>query len=106
MAWNKLSPFMKDGMLSNIVWQTDIEWREVKEFDAELTFLGFEKGRSSVLMWYKDSAGQSYPFFMSDFDKVIRNSVNGVLRGRFRGVKRGGSYGIELIDSVCANESL
>ena len=68
-------------------------------FTGALTYEGFARGRSAAYFHVKDSAGRTYPMFMSDLDAVLRTI--GVKDGRipeatWEPCKRGRNYGLRM----------
>lgn len=94
-------PFDAEGnMLSYAPWGGDPEWRDNKPFEATMEFLGYSRGRSSALMWFRDASNFKYPVFLSDFDKVARLMVHGTITARWVGTKRGTNYGLQLAEEA------
>jgi len=80
------------------IWEY-IEWRDVYEFDDVLTYKGYGRGRSSVLMYFVGSDNTKYPMFISDFHDVIENvGINGKqITGKWTFCKRGQNYGLKMV---------
>ena len=71
------------------------EWRENVPFEAELTFDGIHRGRSAANAVYKNAAGASFTFFLTDFADLVRSGERlDVIRGTWVATKRGANYGI------------
>lgn len=88
---------MLDGVYS---WKKDedIEWRPNVPFEASLTLVSWYSDRPKF--YFADEAGVKYPVFMSEFMKLVENTVinAGVTeRLRWTAVKRGSAYGIMAI---------
>lgn len=93
-------PFDLDGnQLSYPESWKGVVWRDNVPFDGTLVYAGYSRGRSSALIEFLNYAdGKRVSMFMTDFDKAARRMTNGMLSGRFRYVKRGQNYGIQLVE--------
>ena len=102
MPWDKKAPYNKEtGQLCSYQFpyelkQGRVEMRPVVNFEATLTYKGYFKGRSSVLIHLEDENGLMWPMFLSAFDKLISKMTHGVITGTWTVVKRGNNYGITL----------
>lgn len=80
------------------------------EFNASLTFLRFERGRSSVTAIFKESRGsrrlvnergpifdREWSMFLAEFEKLVPYIKEGVVEGRWGFVKNGSNTGIVRI---------
>ena len=77
------------------------EWRPVKDTELILSYVGFDRGRSSVTFWWKDPAGNQYPMFLKDVDDLLKKSCGAsCIHGIFTFVKRGMGYGIKLVKLI------
>ena len=101
----KWAPFNDVGGLISWVGRDDwvTEWREVSEpFHAILQVHSYDKGRSSLLFWFRDltARGRLYPMFMSDYFNcfMAHKFDNTRLAGNFQVVKKGANYGIQLVN--------
>lgn len=81
------------------------EWRENLPFYAQLTYVGYSRGRSSVNFTWVDGNGSTYPMFLTDLDSIL---VDGqvsyadtgfpvAVLGNWIVTKRGQSYGIKKV---------
>lgn len=73
------------------------EWRDNVPFEAELTLVGTERGRSAMRFMWRNVAGESFPMFATDM-AALATSERGVSGGKADGfwivMKRGQNYGI------------
>ena len=97
MAGDYKIPFDEDGNLLDYVryeGQAD-EWREKTWFEAELTYDGYSRGRSSVKFYFKDKSGHRYGMFATDVALLLDEGViwEGEIYGLWTFVKRGRNYG-------------
>lgn len=88
------------------------EWQPNEPFEARFRILQFTRGSSSckLLMvkfedyskYQKDNHGRDfvmYEVFMEDAPDIIRNSIYGIIEGKFKFIKRGSNYGIMLVNN-------
>lgn len=82
------------------VWK-DIEWKDVYEFADTLTYFGYGRGMSSIVLFFKDSKGIEYPMFISDFhDVMILSGMNdNRVSGKWTFCKRGQNYGLKMVQN-------
>lgn len=81
----------------------EYEWRDNEEFEAELKFKGFHRGRSAAhAIYFKmDDPEWEATMFITDLKAVIEDGLAPLyLTGRFVYTKRGQNYGIKLIDVI------
>lgn len=78
--------------------EKNIEWIENKVFEDTLTFIGYERGRSSAVMRFKGSDGAEYNMFLTDTDDLIKSEdiIGGKVTAKWTFCKRGENYGIKL----------
>jgi hypothetical protein len=79
---------------------TGTEWVEPFEFDATLMLDRMETGRSAKFVWWTDiQNSKQYPMFVSELMDIIRQGckAGGVVKGRWKTVKRGQNFGIALV---------
>lgn len=65
-----------------------------KPFKAELKYLTYSKGRSSIKFHFKDNLKKSWAMFATDFDKIIPLLREGTIRGWWMVRKSGANYGL------------
>lgn len=59
---------------------------------------GFQGGRSSVLMFFKDlDSGLRYHFFWSSFDEIIKRMDKGQFAATVEPVKKGSNYAWRIV---------
>ncbi len=78
-------------------WHRNLEWRDNFEFEDELTYVSYGRGRSSATFSFKRSNGSEVNVFMSSMNEFIPKIVNGKIRSRFSFVKRGQNYSCCLV---------
>lgn len=80
MTWNKRVPFnprtgdLLDYVDSYTERSIGVEWKNNFEFDAELEYVGYSRGRSSAQMLFQAHTGTKYfgvNMFLTDFDDLI-----------------------------------
>lgn len=94
-------PFDEDGeMMSYPDSYKKITWKDNFEFEATLEYAGYERGRSSTILIFRDiKTDKEYSMFMSDFDHVVPYLKDGFLYNkRFTFTKKGQNYGLKMID--------
>jgi hypothetical protein len=74
-----------------------IEWLDNFEFEDELTFKHYGRGRSSVTFTLERTNGKTVSMFVSDFSDAVPKLVDGKLKGRFTFVKKGTNYGCRMV---------
>lgn len=73
-----------------------VEYRPNEPFEATLTLVELERGRSAARFWWTD--GETYyPMFGQGLVEMLNGVVldHGVVPGKWIAVKRGANYGIE-----------
>lgn len=94
------APFDGDGNMlhypDNFYMNRDGGWRQVQPFEATLTIVGLNRGRSAAYLTVVDEAGHNYPLFITDLVDIIQNRdiIGGRLTGRWAVRKRGQNFGI------------
>ena len=80
----------------------DIYWEENKDFEAELIYNGYGRGRSSIVFYYINEDNTfSAQMFVSDLDNIIQLGISpNVINGIWRYCKKGSNYGIQLIKEI------
>lgn len=74
------------------------EWKMNYEFDAELEYVTYYRGRSAAYFHFRDtSTGAEHSMFMTDFEETIPHMVRGRIRGTWTFIKRGQNYGIRMV---------
>lgn len=105
MKWDKNKPMVPVDQTGNMMDYAptsydykppSFTWEEFLPQEMELSLEKFERGRSSVTYWWRAQNGHRYPMFLTDLEDLILNSViqKGRVKGTFKAVKRGRSYGI------------
>lgn len=100
-AKNPHVPVDNDGnWLSYPAWN-HAGWLKVKPFHATLTVDSVRTGRSSKVVVLVDDAGKSYPMFVADLVKGIKDGSLEIVAGQITATwtvsKRGANYGIRSI---------
>lgn len=91
-------PFRGDFLMHYPGYYDDIVWKDNYEFSDILEYVEYGKGRSSTVFYFKSKTdGKSYSMFVSDFDSIVNNMMNGVIEGKFTFVKKGQNYGLKMI---------
>ena len=75
----------------------------VTDFQAEMTVVDWERGRSSMTIWLQDTAGTRYPMFMKDYFTLTTQRAQTDIATydcEWSFVKRGANYGIRWVDAV------
>lgn len=73
-------------------------WRDAEPFEAEMTLVGYGRGRSAVTFYWHDEKGLQWPMFLTDaFDMVSKEPV--VRSGLWIVTKRGANYAVKPVDS-------
>lgn len=94
------APFAGNSLLHYPITHQITEWREVDEFDAALTLMGMERGRSAAyFIWQEDYTHNSFPMFLVDMaDLLKRDTVSfGTVLTTWKIMKRGQNYGIAKV---------
>lgn len=77
------------------------EWREIEEFDATLTLVGQERGRSAAhFVWREEGTNRRFSMFMTDLSLLILNfgvPKGAIVKGRWTVQKRGQNYGVRRV---------
>ena len=77
----------------------EYEWRENEPFIDVIEYQGYSRGRSAANFSFKSCMnGQTYNMFMTDMSDIIPHMQKGILKGRFKFVKRGQNYGLRLLE--------
>lgn len=72
-------------------------WIPMEPFSATLSFIKYEKGRSSLRFILSDVASRAtYSMMAQSIDEFVQNAHNGILTARWKPVKRGANYGLIL----------
>lgn len=81
----------------------DTVMRPVKDFQAEMKVVDWERGRSAMTIWLQDTAGTRYPMFMKDYFALTTQRAQtdiATYECVWTFVKRGANYGIRWVDAV------
>jgi hypothetical protein len=91
-CWHE-APFDKRGnQVSYPDW--NCEMRPVEQFEDELTFVEFVRGRSAANAIMRRSSGETVSMFLHDFEPLVRHLRGGKIEGLWIYVKRGANYGV------------
>ena len=74
-------------------------WVDNYEFDDVLTYIEFDRGRSSAYFIWSSKSGKKFTMFLIDLHDAIKHLVDGKLTGTFTFCKRGTNYGVKLLKS-------
>jgi hypothetical protein len=86
MVWDKNFPFSNGSMLSyegSGFHTTQRKTLDEARFTGTLTYETYSRGRSSAMLWFTDTKGHRYGFFMSDADTILPLLVKGKLTATF-----------------------
>lgn len=84
---------------SDAAWAGKPDWRDNAEFEAELEFTGFSRGRSAAYAVFESVPDKrSFPMFLSCLHRAMAKLNGGRLKGRFRGCKKGMNYSVEMVE--------
>lgn len=73
------------------------QWIPMERFTSTLSFVCYEKGRSSLRFILSDPAsGKTYSMTAQSIDEFVNNAHNGQLTAVWKPVKRGANYGLIL----------
>jgi hypothetical protein len=75
-----------------------VEWRENYEFNAILTLVDYDHGRSRLNMIWVDAEGRRYSMFMSHAFKLLKRASYGVVAGHWTFCKQGSNYSLKPAD--------
>lgn len=110
-AWDShraVVPFDHAGnMLDYPAWWMDMTWRVLEPFDARMSVVSVERGRSAARFVLEDERGMRYPLFMADMLDLVRTwSVDAgrTPELRWAPVKRGQNYGLRAISTPAGDE--
>jgi hypothetical protein len=88
-----------DGYTGWGSYRREIEMRENKPFWAEMTLVGYSRGRSAATFEWKDAHGHEYPMFMTDIVDLLQSGAviqGGAANLHWMVAKRGSNYGIRV----------
>jgi hypothetical protein len=75
-----------------------IVWYPNKEWEDELQLVKYTRGRSSVTFVFRSIInGDEFHAFVSNSFEIFKDSVGGVISGRFTFVKKGSDYGVKYL---------
>lgn len=97
-----IGPFMTEQYGRKIYWKPNVE------FEARLTFNGFERGRSAAhAIFTDDGSNTQYQMFLKDFADMFEYGVAGkYIYGKFTFVKRGKNYGIRYLQYLTPKHAI
>lgn len=91
-------PFDENGNQLDYAWHMKgVFWKQNFEFQDELTYKSYGRGRSSATFCFERITGEKVNVFMSDMDIFVPHLRNGKISGKFTFVKKGQNYGCRLI---------
>lgn len=70
----------------------------IEDFEETMTFQYYTNLRSSLRFILNDSKGREWSMMAQCIDSFVKNSVNGVLTGKWIMCKRGQNYGLLLVE--------
>ena len=99
------APYDESGNLLHWVpppgysWGQPAEWRANVPFEAYMTIVAIESGRSAKYLMLVDEAGRRYPMFIADLVDALKGA--GAAQGQFIArwwmvAKRGQNYGVRV----------
>ena len=74
-------------------------WAADYTFDGTLKVGGYEKGRSSVTVQWKDNTGFQYSMFFAEFMKLVPMLVDGELWAKWGFEKNGSNTGLYCVSA-------
>lgn len=85
-------------------WGQPEQWRDNVPFEAIMTVVSVESGRSAKYLMLTDQGGRRYPMFIADLIEALKAPA-GVANGVFGGkcwmvAKRGANYGVRVARDV------
>lgn len=72
-------------------------WVDIKEFEATMTFVRYEKGRSSLRFILEDENGKKWSMMAQCIDDFVFRANSGTISGKWVMCKRGANYGLLLM---------
>ena len=72
--------------------------KDIVEFEETMTFQHYTKGRSSLRFILKDSKDKEWSMMAQCIDCFVKQSVKGVLSGKWIMCKRGQNYGLLIVE--------
>lgn len=92
-------PFDDKGNMLTYDWGYNvIHHVDNHEFEDELEYVDYGRGRSSVTFKFKRlQTGTTVEFFVSTFSDIIPHINEGKIHGRFTFVKQGSNYSCKLL---------
>lgn len=99
-AWSPLEPVVpydKHGNMLHYPTRDSVP-KDGQPFDASMTLVSMERGRSAAFFWFKDELGHTFPMFMTDLTNLLKGP--GIVYGKTSHItwtysKRGTNYGIK-----------
>lgn len=94
-------PFDENGNMMTYTdsWCTSHELKDNFEWEDELVYTDYSKGRSAVNFEFTSrKTGKIYNMFLSDFCRNIIFLEDGKLKGKFTFIKRGSNFGIMKVE--------
>lgn len=84
----------------------NVIWKDNVEFEKHLTYMTFQRGRSSATLVFVDSQGNLYTMFLQQFNELMgQTDFTGRINGVWIFVKRGQNYGIKLVRRIDGYEA-
>lgn len=77
--------------------QKFVEWCDNAPFEDELTYAGYDRGRSAAYFSFTRKNGAAVTVFMKELEGMIPHMVRGKVAGVFQFTKRGENYGARLV---------
>lgn len=78
--------------------EREVFWEPNEPFEATLTLIHLERGRSAARFWWESTESTLYPMFGQSLVEMLGKLTldRGTATGTWIAVKRGANYGIEL----------
>lgn len=73
------------------------DWKDIEEFEATMTFVRYENGRSSLRFILEDENGKYWSMMAQCIDDFVFRSNRGTVSGKWTMCKRGANYGLLLV---------
>lgn len=102
MTTVKTYPVDKNGNMIEYVshWNEDQvqAYKDIVEFESNMTFIKHTKGRSSFRFILKDDDGKTWSLMEQCVDAFVKKSNGGKLHATWVVCKRGANYGLLLVN--------
>jgi len=97
---NKIRTLFAGETREQLVGENEIEWRDNNGFEATLTVLEVERGRSAAHFLAEDEGRAKFVIFAIDLLEALQSvgcQPGAKIKGRWMFCKRGMNYGVQLV---------